>query len=135
MKVGYLVEKCFELNGYPNWYKGGKGKRALKSMVQVEQEAPLKSVADQNMNKITNSYSLLVSRIYWEVLKVLQTTRALQKHNLDQKLHYVGYISVLNSFLGSFFIHDNSLNDLIVDRGAMDCITPFHQILTNIYII
>ncbi|GKA17681.1 hypothetical protein Tco_0697518 [Tanacetum coccineum] len=132
---GHLVEQCFKRIGYPDWYKGKKGKKGARMAAQVTLDdhmagdTPFDMGYENGIGVGKNGMfdQKLVAAVYSEVMKMFKAKGLIRDQGLDA--HF---------YLNDFAFQDPSTNQIVaVGKGSkclyicklmLDPTTFFHNV-------
>uniref|UniRef100_A0A803L5I1 Retroviral polymerase SH3-like domain-containing protein n=1 Tax=Chenopodium quinoa TaxID=63459 RepID=A0A803L5I1_CHEQI len=124
---GHIKEGCFELIGYPPWYKGPKGKNVNKMAANVgrieqsaQQDTPFDQDGEAGKNGNVKPDSNLISAVVQEVIRAFQDKQggASTSGKTNGMSNFADIISISNvaTFNDIFLLTDNS-HDKFNERG------------------
>ncbi|VFQ77295.1 unnamed protein product [Cuscuta campestris] len=128
--IGHVKEQCFKLIGYPDWFKGNKGKKGQSSyggnkfagnaMLQSQSdcmETPLEVLDAEDEGHSFQANSALVKNLAQEVMKMMNergNSKQSDTHSLNTYAHFAGK----HKSMASTVLNLNDAAACCVDMGS-----------------
>ncbi|GJT35233.1 retrovirus-related pol polyprotein from transposon TNT 1-94 [Tanacetum coccineum] len=143
---GHLIEQCFKRIGYPDWYKGKKGKKGARMAAQVTLDdhmagdTPFDMGYENGIGVGKNGMfdQKLVAAVYSEVMKMFKGKGVVDEgtanaYHASSSMHYACIFSCFTSAF-ALLCHPGMdvILDWISDTGASDHMSPHLHLFISV---